>query len=138
MTRVNVGVDPRELERAALLAEHREMKRIPNQVAEFKVAVTDIPDFRFGQGHIKFFTTRLFYLLRRYRAVHAECVRREYNVTDYSSAWDRHFVGSTFPLPCRKQMHDYKPTARDRKLTLARLAERGHELRKIRGRDKSL
>lgn len=129
MTRVNVGIDPRELPRQALLAEHREIKRIPNQLREGKLYVAVIPKFGLGRGHVKFFTTRLKYLRRRrYRAVHAECVRRRYNVQDFDSA----FVG------LMRGQHDYEPTRADRHLMLDRLSVRGHELKRIRNRNKTL
>lgn len=88
MTRINVGYDPKKLIRQHLIAEHREMKRIPNQVKSGKVKVKHIDTFRLGTGHVHFFTDRLGYLLKRYKQVHEECLRRGYNVQDYSSAWD--------------------------------------------------
>lgn len=43
MTRINAGIAPHLLTNKHLLAEHREIKRIPNVLAKKVNAVTDIP-----------------------------------------------------------------------------------------------
>lgn len=115
MTRINVGYDPKRLTTKHLLAEHREMKRVPNQVKSGKVKVKHIPEFRLGTGHVHFFTDRLGYLLKRYKQVYAECKRRGFNVQDYSNAW----VGIPQDL-----MGDYTPTDSDSKLIEDRINSR--------------
>ena len=130
MTRINVGIDPRELPRAALLAEHREMKRIPNKLKAGTLHKKRIEKFCLGTGHMHFFTTRLRYLYRRYVAVYHECKSRRYNVQNFRSAFSK--------IATAKDQEDYQPTASDRKLLLARLQERGHTLVRVRGRCKSL
>lgn len=116
MTRINVGINPQTLTTKHLIAEHREIKRIPNTVKSGKAVIKDIPDtFRLGAGHVKFFYTRLGYLLRRYKKVYAECNRRGFNVQDYSSAWD----GVPIEL-----MGDYEPTDEDRRIVQKRINER--------------
>ena len=55
MTRVNVGIEPENLPDELLLAELREIKRLPY----FKVHCKDpqVPEyFTLGKGHIKFFS----------------------------------------------------------------------------------
>ena len=117
MTRINSGIQPRRLTRAHLLAEHREMKRIPNMVANGRANMANIPQtFRLGAGHCSFFYNKLGYLLRRYRAVHAEALRRGYSVTDFSSAWDN------VPSDC---MGDWMPTPEARLLIEQRIRARG-------------
>lgn len=128
MTRINVGIDPRELPRQALLAEHREMKRVPNQLRSGRLKQKYIDSFRLGTGHVHFFTTRLRYLRRRYRAVHEECLRRGYAVQDFSSAFKGMLTGQS----------KYKPTLRDRKLLRERLHESGHVLLRIPARELKL
>jgi deoxyribonuclease (pyrimidine dimer) len=116
MTRINVGVLPHELTDRHLLAEHREMKRIPNAVSQGKAVIKDIPEeFRLGKGHVKFFYNKLGYLLRRYKAVHGACISRGFRVQDYSGAWDG--------VP-RELMGDYKPTQRDREIIRERINSR--------------
>jgi hypothetical protein len=113
MTRINVGYNPKKLTRQHLIAEHREIKRIPNTVRSGKAIIKDIPDtFRLGTGHVKFFYNKLGYLLKRYKMIYAECLRRGYNVQDYSSAWQ----GINPQL-----MGDYRPTKHDALLIINRI-----------------
>jgi hypothetical protein len=44
MTRVNAGVEPITLTREHLIAEHREIKRIPNAVRQGRVRLENIPE----------------------------------------------------------------------------------------------
>ena len=102
MTRINIGVDPRNLTTKHLIAEHREIKRVPNMVRSGKAKIVDIPaEFTLGKGHVKFFYDKLGYLLKRYKELYAECKRRGFKVQDYSSSWDG--IDKTL-------MGDYKPT----------------------------
>jgi len=88
MTRINVGIDPSELSTQHLLAEHREIKRVPNMVRTGKAKLDDIPEtFRLGPGHVKFFYNKLGYLLDRYSKIYRECKKRGFNVQSYASAW---------------------------------------------------
>jgi hypothetical protein len=116
MTRINVGIDPSELSKEHLLAEHREIKRIPNAVRTGK-AKLDGPfpaTFRLGKGHVRFFYNKLGYLLKRYQMIYQTCRSREYDVTDYSGAWDG--------IPS-ELMGEYEPTDADRCLVLQRMRE---------------
>lgn len=89
MTRINSAIHPRELPSKLLLAEHREIKRIPNAIASGRFNMQDVPhDFTLGKGHVKFFYPRLTYLRDRYVQILDECKRRGYNVTDYTSCFD--------------------------------------------------
>ena len=116
MTRINCGVQPSELTRQHLLAEAREIKRIPNAVKSGKAKVKNIPEtFRLGTGHVKFFYDKLGYLLNRYKQIHKECKSRGYNVQDFSSAW------SGVP---KVYMNDYKPSKKDREIVLRRIKNR--------------
>lgn len=115
MTRINVGIAPSRLSRQHLIAEHREIKRIPNMVSSGRAVVTNIPGtFRLGKGHVKFFYDKLGYLLNRYEKIYRECRRRGYNVQDYSTAWDK--------VP-ENLMNSYKPTKQDQALVEARIRE---------------
>lgn len=81
MTRVNV-VNPKILSRRHLIAEAREIPRIPNSIASGRMKIEYIPGrYRLGKGHVKWFTTRLLWLYDRYNQVYNECRRRGYNVT---------------------------------------------------------
>ena len=116
MTRINVGIPPAELTDKHLLAEHREIKRIPNCIAKGRYNMDGIPDkFKLGTGHVKFFYNKLEYLFLRYVKLHLECKYRGFNVQDYSKAWD--------DLP-EELLNHYKPTKRDRLLVQQRINER--------------
>ena len=116
MTRINAGIDPKTLTQRHLMAEHREMKRIPNCVAKGRANLNNIPDsFRLGTGHVSFFYDKLGYLKKRYISVRDECWSRGYNVQDYSDAWDN--------IP-DELMNDWFPTDKDREIVQQRINER--------------
>lgn len=116
MTRINVGVSPSELSRQHLLAEAREIKRVPNAVKSGSFNMKGQPDqFTLGAGHVKFFYDKLGYLKKRYLSLHQECIKRGYNVTNFSSAWDG--------VP-PEMMGEYTPTLKDREIILQRIKER--------------
>ena len=119
MTRINVGIHPKMLTRQHLIAEHREIKRAPNQVKSGRARVENATDtFTLNKGHVTFFYRRLGYLRRRYRALYEECQRRHYEVQNYEDAW------SGVP---DELMGDYTPTEADRQLLMERLQERDPE-----------
>lgn len=116
MTRINVGVKPSELNYKHLLAEHREIKRIPNAISKGKYNLDGIPDkFTLGKGHVKFFYNKLLYLHFRYLDLYSECVKRGFNVTCYNSCF--------FNMP-NELYNDYNPTEQDRQLILDRIEEK--------------
>lgn len=115
MTRVNC-VNPERLSRQHLLAEHREITRIPNSILSGKLRVEYLPGpYRLGTGHVRWFTARLGWLRNRYEQVHTECLRRGYNV---SYRWPDE-------LSCSG---NYVVTRQDVELNMTRLLERepGH------------
>lgn len=80
MTRINV-VPVTELCDQHLLAEHRELTRIPNAIAKGKYNLAGQPlDYKLGEGHVRFFFNKLTFLKRRYDALHDECKKRGFNV----------------------------------------------------------
>jgi hypothetical protein len=116
MTRINVGIKPVELTNKHLLAEHREIKRIPNCIKKGRFNLNGMPDkFTLGTGHVKFFYNKLKYLHNRYNSLLIECKNRGFNITDYSDAF------TDLPVELYK---DYKPTLDDRKIILKRIEER--------------
>ena len=113
MTRINAGILPKDLTSKHLIAEHREIKRIPNCVGKGKYNMDNIPDkFKLGTGHVKFFYNKLLYLKNRYRSLYEECIRRGFSVQNYINAWDN--------VP-EDLMNDYVPTNRDRKIIKERI-----------------
>lgn len=116
MTRINCGIPVGELNDKHLLAEHREIKRIPNCVSSGRFNLKGQPlEFTLGKGHVKFFYDKCLYLKNRYQELYAECLRRGFNVTYYGRAWDN--VPTQF-------LNDYSPTDQDRVIVRARIRER--------------
>ena len=116
MTRINVAVKPLELNDKMLIAEHREIKRIPNCIKKGRYSLNGIPDkFTLGTGHVKFFYNKLEYLHDRYIDLYNECIKRGFNVTNYEEAFN--------DLP--DELYNwYVETDRDRKIILERINER--------------
>jgi len=116
MTRINVGIPPAELVNQHLLAEHREIKRIPNCVAKGKYNMDGIPErFKLGTGHVKFFYNKLLYLKKRYIRIYKECIERGFNVQNYIEAWN--------DIP-EELMNDYNVRANDIRIIRERINER--------------
>ena len=80
MTRINL-IPPKELCDQHLLAEHRELTRIPNAVAKGKFHLKGQPEeYKLGEGHVRFFFNKMAFLKRRYDELHKECKARGFNV----------------------------------------------------------
>lgn len=122
MTRINVGIPPAELTNKHLIAEAREIKRVPNCVAKGRFNLKGQPsEFKLDEGHVKFFYDKLGYLKERYEELYSECRRRNINVQYYGDAWNN--------VP-QELMGGYSPTDRDRAIIRERIAERLKESKK--------
>ena len=116
MTRINVGIPPKQLTSKHLIAEHRELKRIPNVVAKGRCNLKNIPlVFSLGKGHVSFFYDKLGYLRDRYRDLYQECINRGFNVQNYEASWNG--------IPS-ELMNGYTPTENDVRIITERIAER--------------
>jgi hypothetical protein len=127
MTRINVGIKPEELPNKLLLAEHREITRIPNAVRSGLAKIQNIPPtFRLGTGHVKFFYDKLLYIQNRYHKLYTECKSRGFNITCKSDS----FNGISKLL-----MNNYQETAEDRKILIDRIESKGFSLKEIPNED---
>jgi deoxyribonuclease (pyrimidine dimer) len=107
MTRINAGIPPKMLSNAHLLAEHREIKRIPNNIVkrlkEHKQINLGPAHFTLGEGHVNFFNDKLEYLHSRYISLYKECLLRKFEVENYEEAflsareWACHLYNSWRP-----------------------------------------
>lgn len=115
MTRINL-VDPSELCDQHLLAEHRELTRIPNAVARGRFSLVGQPaDYKLGEGHVRFFFDKLAFLQRRYAALHEECLARGFRV---QNIWPQ-------DLPDTPSLwRDYQPTEQTLALNRERITAR--------------
>ena len=87
MTRINVGIGVKNLPDELLLAELREIKRLP--YFKVKCKNPDIPkEFTLGKGHIKFFLDKLRFAKDRYLRLKEEATERGFCVTDFSSNFE--------------------------------------------------
>jgi len=119
MTRINSAIHVRCLTDEHLLAEHREIKRLPYclQKAIKSGSINNIPEkFVLGRGHVTFFLDKMEFARQRYRAIHTECHLRHFWVEDYED----NFV---YGVPDEYQ-NDYQPTDEERRLLVERITER--------------
>ncbi|EJP30480.1 putative deoxyribonuclease V [Haemophilus sputorum HK 2154] len=115
MTRINL-VPPAELCDQHLLAEHRELTRIPNAVAKGKFSLKGQPsDYKLGEGHVRFFFNKLMFLKKRYDLLHEECLARGFQV--------QYFWSTELPEQTDLWL-DYQPTENALKLNRERIALR--------------
>ena len=115
MTRINL-VPPEELCDQHLLAEHRELTRIPNAVAKGKYHLRGQPlDYKLGEGHVRFFFDKLSFLKKRYDLLHQECKRRGFNV---QYIWPENLPDDI------SLWKDYEPTENALKINRTRIQER--------------
>lgn len=127
MTRINCAIKPAELSTKHLIAELREIKRIPNHVSanKDKLNMKGIPDkFTLGTGHVKFFYNKLGYLQARYKVLYEEAIVRGFNVSDFSESFKK-------AIEARPDLNNmYTETPEDREILLERLRERDYEFYK--------
>lgn len=124
MTRINAGVRAAELPDKLLLAEHREITRIPNAISSGRAVLSDEPieEFTLNRGHVRFFYHRLRYLHIRYNELLTECRKRGFNVSDKNDSFD---VVRRTDFYCYK---DWTETPEARRLIIERIEFRGFSL----------
>ena len=118
MTRINV-VSVTELCDQHLLAEHRELTRIPNDIVkrEGKVPLSTAKAYLLGAGHVTFFRNKLKFLKNRYDALHQECLDRGFNVvykwpeqaSEYVELWQDYAVTEEDILLNQKRIQERMP-----------------------------
>ncbi len=120
MTRINAGIKVNHLTDEHLLAEHREIKRIPQTYLK-AIQCGSVhripPSFKLGPGHILFFIDKPRYTLNRYIKIHNECIKRGFDVPNFSDSWD------AYPIPIPKKS-EYIPSDVDRAIIIERITER--------------
>lgn len=117
MTRINL-VPVKYLYDQHLLAEHRELKRIPNQIRSWslKPIPSKIPSsFCLWTWHVLFFTNKLLFLKERYVELRDECRSRGFDVSDY--------IDSFSNLPT-ELFNPYSPSEKEIALSKSRIDSR--------------
>jgi hypothetical protein len=116
MTRINSAIPVKFLTDEHLLAEHREIKRLPGILFNHKGKVIPIPTkFCLGKGHVLFFMNKFLFTYNRYKLIYNECLNRGFNVKDYSGNWQ--LVPPQYCLP-------YITTEEEEKLLIDRISDR--------------
>lgn len=119
MTRINLGIPVRNLTDEHLLAEHREIKRIPEsyKASIRSGSINRIPNkFCLGKGHVLYFVDKPAYTFRRYLQLYRECLRRGFDVQLYSENWDCY--------PDEMFYRDIRASSYNRNIIVDRIIER--------------
>lgn len=81
MTRINAAIKPSELSDKHLLAEYREISRVPNLAKNWLNRKDKLPEnFTLNSGHVKFFYDKIKYLHIRFLRLKDELIDREYEL----------------------------------------------------------
>jgi deoxyribonuclease (pyrimidine dimer) len=122
MTRINV-VPVQELSRQHLIAEYREITRLPGNLYDWinrkskPPSFAEIPaEYKLGTGHVKFFYNKFKYLEKRFGALIEEMLCRGYNPNFTDSSIFRR-VDSIY-------YNDYSPTEQAIEINRQRIKER--------------
>ena len=132
MTRINC-VDPLVLEDSFLLAEHREIKRIPNQLLSkgYNPSLYSKPkEYVLGKGHVTFFFDKLIYLYQRYQNLHYECLHRGFAV---SWLWPEDWIFLDYNLK-----NNWTPSSKDQETNIERLISNIDKKEKVRYRRENI
>lgn len=123
MTRINAGAKIKFLTDEHLLAEHREIKRLPSvyqKRKESKNGFNNLPTkFTLGTGHVLFFIQYGAYTLGRYIDIHDECINRGFKVENYLENWKVYNCSMDDYI-----LNDYIPSKIDCDLIENRITER--------------
>ena len=128
MTRINSAISVRSLTDEHLLAEHREIKRLPSCLHKAFVSgsINHVPKkFTLGKGHVLFFIDKMLFTMDRYIQLRDECKRRGMDVTDYLGNW----FDNGIPDECK---HNHIPTNEEHDLLVERITKRINESTKKR------
>ena len=118
MTRINL-IDPELLSNQHLLAEHREIKRIPNMILNGRGIISNLPEkYTMGKGHVRFFYNKLMFLFIRYLWIKHECMRRNFNITNY----EKPFIDAMIKYPVLAQ--DWVPSPEEIEISKQRIQEK--------------
>jgi hypothetical protein len=122
MTRVSVGF-VRQLTDKHLNKERIEVLRIPNKIKQNKYKSKPIDNFTLNKGHELSLMAKCGFLKRHYEELTAECIRRGFNPTDYSDAFN--------DIPSHL-MNDYTPTEHDIQIVRERITDRLKNMKNLR------
>lgn len=121
MTRINL-IPPRSLSTKHLVAEYREITRLPNNLKKSlnrkstPFSFDEIPkQYVLGKGHVKFFYNKMYFLKKRFEKIVHEMLRRGYNPS---------FRDSSIFNSEKIYFKNYKPSAKSIRLNKERIQAR--------------
>lgn len=124
MTRINL-VSPKELSREHLIAEYREITRLPNNLTvslnrkSKPFSMSEIPsEYTLGKGHVKFFYNKMEFLKKRFESLVCEMLDRGYNPI---------YRDSSIFCVQDPYFNDYEPTAEAIEINRKRIKERSNK-----------
>jgi hypothetical protein len=103
--------------------ERIEVLRIPNKIKAGKYKSKPIDTFTLNKGHELSLMNKVGFLKRHYEELTAECIRRGFNPTDYSDAFN--------DIPSHL-MNDYEPTEHDIQIVRERITERLQSMQNLK------
>jgi len=122
MTRINV-VPPSELSRQHLIAEYREITRLPGNLYTSMSRkgkpfnLNEIPtEYTLGKGHVKFFYTKMLFLKKRFESLVYEMLSRGYE--------PKYTDSTIFVIDNATFYNDYEPTEQAIEINRQRIKER--------------
>lgn len=125
MTRINSAIRVKLLTDEHLLAEHREIKRLPSVYLKrknSKIGLNGLPErFTLGTGHVLFFVNKPKFTSDRYLDIRNECLNRGFNVENYIDNWDSYD---------NLEVGDYVPDNVEYNLLIQRISNRLLESKK--------
>lgn len=119
MTRINSAIPVKNLTDEHLLAEHREIKRLPYCLGKAieSGSINRIPEkFTLGKGHVLFFLDKQIFASKRYGLIRDELIDRGFEPSDYSTNWVVTMMSG--------YDNDYTPTEEEKRLLVNRITER--------------
>jgi deoxyribonuclease (pyrimidine dimer) len=122
MTRINSAIPVECLTDEHLLAEHREIKRLPYVLKKSieSGSINHIPEnFTLGKGHVLFFLDKMQYTYWRYISIYRECLKRGLTVECYATNW--HDVDGDIK---KRYFNNYFRSDEEKKLLMERIEER--------------
>lgn len=116
MTRINSAIPVRCLTDEHLLAEHREIKRLPYCLNKWNRKRRVPEKFTLGRGHVIFFFDKMKFIYESYLEVRDECIRRGFDVEDYSRNWSEFIISEYW--------NDYEPGCEEKVLLTERITQK--------------
>ena len=125
MTRINSAIPVQCLTDEHLMAEYREIKRLPDcwKKSVKSGSINKIPaKFTLGKGHVLFFLNKHKFAFIRCKQLLNECIKRGFSVQDYLANW--------YHVQDPHHWLNHDPTSEERDLLIEIISSRISESKK--------